>query len=139
MHGGDFCVGRAEETLKLAQSARQQNRDWVNVFYLSGLSVEHMLWGIRCKRANLMNADHTEAPGHSLSRIAIHAGLQLCLEAETKKRRSFSINWKVVCDWDSNARYRQVSKRDASDMFLAVANPQHGVMPWLRGRYQTLP
>lgn len=132
-------MGRAEETLRAATTIRQQNRDWTNVFYLSGLAVEHALWAVRCRRAFLMEADYMAVPGHSLARIAAHAGLGAALADEGRKRKGFRVNWVAITDWDSNSRYRSVSAPDAKELHLAVSNSTNGAMRWLRESYQTLP
>lgn len=138
-HAGDLLMSRAEETLSSARFLRRQNMDWVNVFYLSGLSVEHALWAVRCRNARLTEADYKACPGHDLRRLAIHAGLSCALRDQKQKSKGFRSFWQTVSDWDSNARYRRVSQADAKDFFLAVENTSNGVMRWLRDHYLTLP
>ena len=136
---GDKLFGQAETALKTAGLLRQQNADWTAVYYHSGFAVEQALWAVRCRKDGLTIPDHDAVPGHSLRRIATHVGLGGSVDARCKGSRPFHLNWKTVCDWDSNARFRQVSRPDACDMLLAVANPGHGVMVWLRNVYQSLP
>ncbi|MFC3643031.1 hypothetical protein [Aquibium oceanicum] len=134
----DWTFGRAEETLLTADRLRQNGRDWPNIYYLSGLAVEHALWAIRVRRAMLTSPDyHKVTPHHDLNKIAVHCGLVEELKRTIRGNRAFHMNWRTVCDWDNNSRYQRVSAQDAKDMCLAVNNPTSGVMPWLRNIYQT--
>lgn len=96
---GKFLFGRADATLRSAHKLRQQNRDWPNVYYLSGLAVEHALWAIRCECHGLAEPDFQTLPNHRLDRIAEHAGLSADLKARCRANRDFHLNWKTVTDW----------------------------------------
>ena len=137
--GAEWSFGRANQTLQSAEALRRQNRDWPNVYYLSGLAVEHILWAIRMQRASLTSPDyHAVTPNHDISRLAVHCGLKNDLEKAVKGDKAFHSNWRTVCDWDSNSRFEAVSEADAKDIFLAVSNPTAGVMLWLRNIYQAI-
>ncbi|WP_141434397.1 HEPN domain-containing protein [Bacillus sp. 03113] len=42
------------------------------------------------------------------------------------------INWAVVKDWSERARYSRHSEKDARDIFEAVADPEEGVLRWIK-------
>ena len=122
-HSGDCFISQANETVELAMYARQQNRHWVNVYFLSGLAVEHALWGVRCRSTRLTEADYEVVPGHNLNKLLIHSGAVDEFRIQMRKTRGLRTNWMVVKDWDSNRRYRRVSQSDAKEIHQAGSRP----------------
>lgn len=131
-----WCFGRAEETLRSAIALRRANRDHVNLYFLSGLAVEHALGAIRTKRAGLRRPDYEALrPTHHLGRLARHGGLEEELAQTMRRSHAFSAHWRAVVTWVSNARYAKVGAREALDLHNAVSDARTGVMPWLRTIY----
>jgi len=44
-------------------------------------------------------------------------------------------NWQLVKDWDEISRYQQKTQTEAQRLFDAVADPNDGVMQWIRVRW----
>lgn len=140
MSHGEFYLSRAQTTLKTAESLLgRKEQDWVNIYFLAGLSVEHAMWAVRCRKGRLMEADYHVVPGHSLQRLLNHAGLNIDLTSATRQNGKLWPNWLAVRDWDSNRRYQQVGPVLAKDTLEAVRSYKYGVMSWLKEVYQSLP
>jgi hypothetical protein len=46
--------------------------------------------------------------------------------------RVLSDNWDIVEEWSEQSRYERVSRTLALELFRAVTDPDHGVLPWLK-------
>lgn len=42
------------------------------------------------------------------------------------------VNWNVVKDWSERARYGRHTEEEARDLYDAVANPNEGVLEWIK-------
>jgi hypothetical protein len=69
---------------------------------------------------------------HDLPRLLDIAGLGSAFAQETERDPAFRTNWAVVKDWTEETRYQARGQRHAEDIVLAITDPQHGVLQWLK-------
>lgn len=69
---------------------------------------------------------------HRLGDLIAAGNLQPSLEAKEKADSTFQRNWALVSKWTENARYGIRSEREARDLYDALVDPDHGVMPWIQ-------
>jgi HEPN domain-containing protein len=66
---------------------------------------------------------------HELHQLLKHSGL----EREMSKNAALELNWTIVKDWNTKARYRHdISELNARDLYLAVTAKRDGVLSWLK-------
>ena len=44
-------------------------------------------------------------------------------------------NWDIVREWNESKRYALISKAEAEDLYRAITERKHGVLPWLKRRW----
>lgn len=106
-------------------------------YYLIGYAVECALKACIAKLIReyefpdkkLVNDSYT----HDLEKLLTLTGHETDHVAEEQANPTFAWSWGVVKDWSENARYTcPVAEKEARDLFSAVADPQHGVLPWIK-------
>lgn len=110
-------------------------------YYLAGYAVECGLKACIAKRTKqhdfpdkkTVNDSYT----HALLTLLSVSGLSK--EHEDEKTRSndsepnnFRNNWATVKDWSEETRYKRMSKKQAEDLYKAIADPKQGVFSWLQ-------
>jgi hypothetical protein len=60
------------------------------------------------------------------------AKLESARESEAKRDNKFKFNWQAAKDWNEQSRYESPGKKQAEELFDAVANRKHGVLRWIR-------
>ena len=68
---------------------------------------------------------------HDLTQLVKVSGLQRQLHQQ-EADPEFQINWTIAKDWTVASRYDFWSDRQAAELLEAVADPEHGVLTWLR-------
>lgn len=70
---------------------------------------------------------------HNLGALAQSANLNRDIEAAANSDPQFGAHWQTVKSWKETSRYG-VGRRaiEAQDMVDGVADPQHGVLQWLK-------
>ena len=110
-------------------------RRYAACYYLAGYAVECALKACIAKKfrrhdipePKLVNSTYT----HKLGNLLDIAGLQGALQ--TVDDEELLTNWGIVKDWVPERRYRaKVTRNEARDLYEAVSDPEHGVMPWLQ-------
>lgn len=104
-------------------------------YYLVGYAVECALKACICKRTA---AGHFPPPprtvsemySHDLARLLELAGLKDALDHAVDAMLKAS--WSTARDWKEQSRYNFPGATDARELYAAVADPTHGVLPWLR-------
>lgn len=69
---------------------------------------------------------------HNFAELIDLAGLRAELDANRQADTTFAGHWSTVSKWTSEARYEAKLEADARELVSAVADPQHGVLAWLR-------
>ena len=134
MNRSDFrqiAVIRLKEARALLLSGHDSG-----AYYLSGYVVE---CGLKACIAKLTRRHDfpdkktaTDSFTHDLARLVKIAGLETVLQAETAIDASFRNSWWTVRDWTEESRYRTFQRREARDMYFAVAGRNHGILRWIR-------
>lgn len=60
------------------------------------------------------------------------AGLDVQLKQDMKKEKELEVNWYTIATWNESSRYERHSESEAKDLCLAVNDPNHGVLKWLK-------
>lgn len=106
-------------------------------YYLSGYAVECALKACIARktrlhefppRPNLVRGMYT----HDLDDLVRIAGLSLSLAARIQACSTFDANWARVQDWSEESRYERWSADQASGLYNAITDRQHGVLRWVR-------
>jgi HEPN domain-containing protein len=109
---------------------------WDGAYYLAGYAAECGLKACIAKNVrrydfpdkDLANASFT----HNLEVLVNTARLTAELRAATRADPTFEVNWGVAKDWKETSRYERRTQRQAEELVSAVADPQHGVLRWIR-------
>jgi len=106
-------------------------------YYLAGYSVECALKA--CIAKETLRYDFPpdrkrteDIYKHSAPELLKAAKLGSLLDTAIDLDPNLKTNWKIVGEWSEQDRYRHVSKGEAQDMIEAVANRNHGVLPWVK-------
>jgi hypothetical protein len=65
---------------------------------------------------------------HNLRQLLELAGLAAVVAADA----DLDARWKIVKEWDEASRYLRRTRSEALDLFGAVTDKKHGVLPWLK-------
>lgn len=112
-------------------------RCWAGAYYLLGYAVECALKACASRQfgehevpdRDLVRRFYT----HQLDGLLNISDAKAALHARAQDDPQFSINWNTVCGWSEASRYdHTTSEAQARDMLAAVADPQSGVLPWLK-------
>lgn len=105
-------------------------------YYLAGYSVECALKASICR---LFGAEELpdkktvdNSYSHDLAKLLKVAGLEPRLDEREAADPVFEINWAIAKDWTVASRYDFRSHEQAAELLGAVADPEHGVLTWLR-------
>lgn len=105
-------------------------------YYLAGYAVE---CGLKACISRQFSADTVPDKRlvnsiyqHDLEKLVALAGLEADRRAEARANPDFETAWAVVKDWSEQARYTISTSADAVDLLMAVAEPQHGVLRWVK-------
>jgi HEPN domain-containing protein len=137
--GGTRDPKRSSETgaerLADAKALLSQKR-WAGAYYLSGYAVE---CGLKACIAKRTVAEDFPDKGfadkcwtHDLDRLVAAGGLKTRRESDAAADSDFSDNWTTVTRWDEASRYARMGKVDAEELYEAIIDKKHGVMPWIR-------
>jgi HEPN domain-containing protein len=144
LSGGSATVNRAE----LQRLAKERISDakvlldarhWSGAYYMAGYAAE---CGLKACIAKLMKAE--EFPDrafaekcwtHNLPQLLGLAGLKPDLEAAMRADTDLADNWDAVKEWTESSRYARSTKADAEELFEALTERKHGVLPWVKQRW----
>lgn len=105
-------------------------------YYLAGYSVECALKASICQLFGAQElpdkATVDRSYSHNLAQLIKVAGLQGQLDEQEAADPEFQVNWTIVKDWTVASRYDFWSHEQAAELLEAVADPEHGVLTWLR-------
>jgi hypothetical protein len=72
---------------------------------------------------------------HNLTQLLDLAGLKADFDAASSADRDLSDKWDTVKAWTEESRYVRWTKADAENLYVAITDKKHGVLPWLKGRW----
>ena len=114
-------------------------RRWTGAYYLAGYAVE---CGLKACIAKLMRAEEFQDRifadkcwTHSLAQLFSLADLKVELDTAMQKDSDLRDNWDIVKEWTESTRYSRKTKTEAKDLYEAIADNKHGVLPWLKRRW----
>ncbi len=104
-------------------------------YYLAGYAVECGLKACIARQVEEFEfPDKTRVTlswSHDLAQLVRTAGLEADQAVRSAADAEFSANWSVVKDWNEGSRYLPWSEQEARDLFTAVTDRDHGVLPWI--------
>ena len=128
----------AEMRLKDAQCLVSLRR-WSAAYYLAGYAVECGLKAAICKQFRMNAIPDKKMVAdiyvHNLNELRKLAVLDVVFDADSQSSPGLVVSWAVVKAWNESARYEKQTSQAAGDMVNAVADPNIGVMTWLRKYY----
>ncbi len=113
---------------------------WSAAYYLLGYAVECGLKECAAKQFRehevpdkaIVNDFYT----HRLDRLLNISGVKDMLENRATADPQFLRSWNAVRDWNETTRYdHATTEAKARDMLVAVTDPSHGVLTWLRTQW----
>jgi hypothetical protein len=125
---------RIQEAMLLQKGGRHSG-----AYYLAGYSVElaikaciakHIRSGVLPDR-NFINKIYQ----HKFPELIGLAGLKDELDQTIRTDQRFSGNWGLACNWSEESRYMAWDAINAATMISAIAEPDHGVLQWLRKHF----
>jgi HEPN domain-containing protein len=113
---------------------------WSGAYYLTGYAAELALKA--CIIRWLMSADEFPARKfsdkcyiHTLEQLFDTARLKGDFDTARNTDPDLNNNWSIVKDWNEHTRYHVVTQREAEELFQAMTDGRHGVLPWIKARW----
>jgi hypothetical protein len=73
---------------------------------------------------------------HDLKKLLNVSRLEPFHREEMGQNDSFAANWSIVQEWSEASRYDPtITENAATGLFLAITDPTHGVLTWLKKYY----
>jgi hypothetical protein len=69
---------------------------------------------------------------HDITDLTKAAQLTGARDLNANADKAFGTNWNVVLNWNESSRYSIWTETQAKELYDAVTNANHGVLPWLR-------
>jgi HEPN domain-containing protein len=109
---------------------------WSGAYYLSGYAVECALKACIAKLTKSEDFPDRkfvqDSWTHDIMGLVNTAGLQAVWQADCSADPELSGRWKTVRDWKESSRYQFKTEAQAKDLYEAITNPTHGVLPWIK-------
>lgn len=117
-----------------------KQKHYAAAYYLLGYSVECALKACVAKQIQRYEFPDKSfaqrAHTHSLEELFGLSGLRSDFEKDRKINRTLDLNWAVVKDWKSDARYELgTTRQQAQDFYAACTSRTNGVLTWIRARW----
>jgi HEPN domain-containing protein len=114
-------------------------RRWSVAYYVAGYAVECALKSCILARlsgeAELIFEDKRFSEKcwtHVLGQLLEFAGLRAALDADMAIDPVLQFFWETAKDWKETSRYARKTRKDAEDLYEAIANKKHGVLQWFK-------
>jgi len=113
------------------------NGRYAAAYYLCGYAVE---CGIKaCVARQIVAGEYppdrqysNDLFSHDRDKLLVRAELVSALATERAKDSALRTNWDIVKEWSESTRYESKNQQDATRLLDAIADPDHGVLRWLR-------
>ena len=126
----------ADERLAEAKALLDLGK-WDGAYYLAGYAVELALKA--CIIKALMTTDafpdkefSKNCYTHAVEKLVVLAKLDDDGRPRQAADPDLLANWAVVQDWSEEKRYHRIDKAEAEALYSAIADPAHGVFPWIK-------
>jgi hypothetical protein len=107
-------------------------KKYSGAYYLAGYSVEFGFKACiakKTRRHGYPDKDFAlKCYTHDLEKLLDLAGLKTALLADA----SLQLCWAVVKDWSEQTRFERKNRAEAQGLYDAIAEPAHGVLPWIK-------
>ena len=108
---------------------------WSGAYYVAGYAVECGLKACIAKLTNAYDYPNKDLAQkcytHKIETLVEVAGLEFQRKADATLNPALGASWIVVKDWDEKTRYRQWTELQARELFAAITDTTHGVLPWI--------
>jgi hypothetical protein len=113
---------------------------WDGAYYLAGYAVELALKACIIKALLATDAFPDKEFSrncytHSVDKLLVLAKLGDAKKAASDADPKLMANWTTLGDWSEETRYHRVEKAEAEELCDAIADPVHGVLPWIKAHY----
>ena len=109
---------------------------WGGAYYLAGYAIELALKA--CIIKTLMATDafpdkefSKNCYTHSIEKLVVLAKLVDARKTAMDADPYLESNWSVAKDWSEEKRYHRIDQREAEEIYAAIADGAHGVLPWI--------
>lgn len=105
-------------------------------YYLAGYAVECALKA--CIAKNVREHDFPDkrlvidSYTHDLAKLVKAASISDELKRKIAGSSEFAANWDIAKDWSEDSRYKRNKKAEALDLYNAIADPQNGILSWIK-------
>lgn len=122
---------RIEEAKALLDAGK-----WSGAYYLAGYAVECALKACIAKLTKEYDFPDKDVLlkcyNHNIEVLVKQAGLQNQRDADAPTGSPQRAKWNTVGAWDESSRYRLITQAKAEALFLAITDPQDGVLTWIK-------
>jgi HEPN domain-containing protein len=115
-------------------------RKWDEAYYLAGYAVELALKACIIKR--LMETDafpdrefSKNCYTHAIEKLVVLAGLDGPRKSATDADPELLAMWSTARDWSEEKRYHRIDESEAKELYAAIADAAHGVLPWIKAQW----
>jgi len=129
----------SEQRLAEAKVLLDQGK-WDGAYYLAGYAVELALKA--CIIKALLATDEFPEKGftndcytHAVGKLVKLAKLKDAQKIATDADPDLLANWTLAEAWSEEKRYHRIDKHEAEDLYTAIADAAHGVLPWIKTQW----
>jgi len=72
---------------------------------------------------------------HAIEKLVVLANLDAPRKIATDADPELLANWAFARDWSEEKRYHRIAKTEAEALYAAIADDEHGVLPWIKKRW----
>ncbi len=126
----------AEKRLAESKALLDQGQ-WDGAYYLAGYAVELGLKACIIKVLLMTDAfpDKEFSKNcytHAIEKLVDLAKLGAARKAATHADADLTANWALAGTWSEEKRYHRIDRTEAEALHAAIADPVHGVLPWIK-------
>lgn len=113
---------------------------WDGAYYLAGYAVELALKACIIKMLRETDAFPDKEFSrscytHAIEKLVALAKLDGPRKIATDADSELLANWAIARDWSEEKRYHRIDETEAKALYAAIANDEHGVLPWIKTRW----
>jgi HEPN domain-containing protein len=113
---------------------------WDGAYYLAGYAVEVALKACIIKKVMATDAFPEKKFSencwtHDLEKLIDLAGLTAGWDAARKADATLAGHWRIVKDWKEDRRYHRITPAEATDLYQAITDTNHGVLTWIKTQW----
>ena len=111
---------------------------WDGAYYLAGYAAECALKACimaRVERTGVIFEDKKFAEKcwtHDVEELVKLADLKTIRDTANTSDPALELNWVTVGQWKETRRYSRTTEAEARELYDAITDPNHGVLPWIK-------